>query len=68
MNYEVVFNILLGMIALLGWAPVILFFLVFREEKTIHPIYRHVASLAEPDSNRADLTVTSHTGPETSQN
>ena len=67
MNYEVVFNVFLGMLALLGWAPVILFLIVFREEKMIHPIYRSAACLAEPHANRADLTVTSHVEPETSQ-
>ena len=66
MNYEVVFNVFLGMLALLGWTPVILFLIVFREEKTIHPIYRSAASLAEPDASRADLTITSHAEPETS--
>ena len=50
MNYEAVFNVFLGMLALLGCTPVILFLIVFREQKTIHPIYRSVASLAEPDS------------------
>jgi hypothetical protein len=67
MNYEVVFNVFLGMLALLGWTPVILFLIVFREEKTIHPIYRSAPCLAEPDANRADLTITSHAEPETSQ-
>jgi hypothetical protein len=58
MNYEVVFNVFLGMLALLGCTPVILFLIVFREQKTIHPIYRSVASLGEPECERADLTVT----------
>jgi hypothetical protein len=67
MNYEAVFNIFLGMLALLGCTPVILFLIVFQEQKTIHPIYRSVATLADPDSKRADRTVTSHAEPETSQ-
>jgi hypothetical protein len=66
MNYEAVFNIFLGMLALLGCTPVILFMIVFREEKTIHPIYRSAASLAEPDANHAHPTVTRHAGLETS--
>ena len=66
MNYEVVFNVFLGMLALLGCTPVILFLIVFREQKTIHPIYRSAACLAEPDANRADLTVSRHAGPKIS--
>ncbi len=66
MNYEAVFNVFLGMLALLGCTPVILFLIVFREQKTIHPIYRSVATLADPDSKRADRIVTSHAGRETS--
>jgi len=66
MNYEAVFNVFLGMLALLGCTPVILFLIVFREQKTIHPIYRSAACLAEPDANRVDLTVSRHAGPETS--
>lgn len=65
MNYEVVFHVFLGMLALLGSGPVILFFIVFREEKAIHPIYRSVANLTEPNTNRAALTITSHAEPET---
>ena len=67
MNYEAVFNVFLGILALLGFTPVILFLIVFREQKTIHPIYRSVASVGEPDYKRADLTITSHAEPETSQ-
>jgi hypothetical protein len=66
MNYEAVFNVFLGILALLGFTPVILFLIVFREEKTIHPIYRSAACLTEPDANRVDLTVSRHAGPETS--
>jgi hypothetical protein len=47
-NYEAVFNIFLGMLALLGCALLIIFWLVFRKENTIHPIYRSVRSLADP--------------------
>jgi hypothetical protein len=44
MNYELVFNIFLGMLALLGLTLVIIFWRVFRNDKTIHPIYRsHVS-------------------------
>jgi hypothetical protein len=63
MNYEAVFNIFLGMLALLGCVLVIIFWIVFREENTIHPIYRSLASLANPDCNSADSTITNHTAP-----
>jgi len=35
MDYEVVFNIFLGWLALVGCALVIIFWIVFREENTI---------------------------------
>ena len=63
MNYEAVFNIFLGMLALVGCVLVVIFWIVFREGNTIHPIYRSLASLANPDCNGADPTITNHTGP-----
>jgi len=66
MNFEVVFNVFLGMLALLGCALVIIFSIVFREEKTIHPIYRSLATLPDADSDSADLTITSRARSETS--
>jgi hypothetical protein len=36
MDYEAVFNIFLGMLALVGCALVIIFWIVFREENTNH--------------------------------
>jgi hypothetical protein len=56
MNYEVVFNVFLGMLALLGWTPVILFLIVFREEKTIHPIYRSARKSSVKAHPRAKLS------------
>jgi hypothetical protein len=67
MNYEAVFNIFLGMLALLGCVLFIIFWIVFREGNTIHPIYRSLASLANPDCNGEDPTISNHTGPEPSQ-
>jgi hypothetical protein len=67
MNYEAVFNIFLGMLALLGCVLFIIFWIVFREGNPIHPIYRCLASLANPDCNGEDPTITNHTGPERSQ-
>ena len=67
MNYEAVFNIFLGMLALLGCVLLIIFWLAFREGNTIHPIYRSLASLANSDCNGEDPTITNHTGPERSQ-
>ena len=65
MNFEVVFNVFLGMLALLGCMLVILFSIVFREDKTIHPIYRSLATLPDADSDSGDLTITSRDRPET---
>ena len=65
MNYEAVFNIFFGLLALLGCVLVIIFWMVFREENTIHPIYRAVGGHADPDCNSAEPTITSHAAPET---
>jgi hypothetical protein len=43
----------------------IIFWIVFREEKTIHPIYRSVGSRADPNCHHAEPTITSHTATET---
>jgi hypothetical protein len=48
MNYEVVFNAFLGTLALLGCSLLIIFWLVFRDEKTIHRVYRSRVSPARP--------------------
>jgi hypothetical protein len=63
MDYEAVFNIFLGMLALLGCVLLIIFWIVFREENTIHPIYRSLASLANSDCSGEDPTIINHTGP-----
>jgi hypothetical protein len=65
MSYGAVFNILQGMLALLGCLLVIMFRVVFREENAIHPIYRSVKSQADPDCNSAEPTITSRAAPET---
>ena len=52
MNYEMVFNIFLEMLTLIGCLLVIIFWLVFREENTVHPIYGTVATLDNGDSDR----------------
>jgi hypothetical protein len=49
MSYEVVFNVFLGILALLGVTLLIIFWLVFRNDKTIHPIYRSHVSPANPE-------------------
>jgi hypothetical protein len=67
MNYEAVFNIFLGMLALVGCVLVVIFWIVFREGNTIHPIYRSLASLANPDCNGADPTITQSHWPERGQ-
>jgi hypothetical protein len=65
MNYEAVLVIFLGMLTLLGCVLSIIFWIVFREEKTIHPIYRSVGSRADPNCHHAEPTITSHTATET---
>lgn len=59
MNFEVVFNIFLGVLALLGCALIIIFSIVFREDTAIHPIYRSLATLTDGDSESGDPTITS---------
>ena len=61
MNFEVVFNVFLGMLALLGWALVIIFSVVFREDKTIHPIYRSRATSLTQIPTVGNPTSTSRT-------
>jgi hypothetical protein len=58
MSFEVVFNVFLGMLGLLGCTLVIVFSIVFREDKTIHPIYRSFAALPDGDSDSGNLTIT----------
>ena len=65
MNYEAVVVIFMGMLTLLGCVLSIIFWIVFREEKTIHPIYRSVGSLADPSRHHAKPTITSHPATET---
>jgi hypothetical protein len=50
MSYEVVFNVFLGILALMGVTLLIIFWLVFRNDKTIHPIYRSHVSPPIPKS------------------
>ena len=65
MNYEAMFNIFLGMLALLGCALFIIFWIVFREENTVHPIYRSVQSQADANCQRAEPIITSHAATKT---
>lgn len=65
MNYEAVFNIFLGMLTVLGCILSIIFWIVFREEKTIHPIYRSVGSRADPNCYHTEPTIPSHAATET---
>jgi hypothetical protein len=60
-----VFNVFLGMLALLGCTLVIIFSVVYREDKTIHPLYRSLATLPDADSESGDLTITSRARSET---
>ena len=56
MNYETVFNFFLGILSVIGGLLVVIFWIVFRQENTIHPIYRTIATLNDDDSDRAILT------------
>jgi hypothetical protein len=40
MDPRFLLNLLVGALALLGWAVLIIFFIEFRGEVTTHPIYR----------------------------
>lgn len=56
MNYEAVFNFSLAMLALIGGLLIVVFWIVFREGNTIHPVYRTIATLDDGDADRAILT------------
>jgi hypothetical protein len=56
MTYKAVFNFFVAMLALIGGLLVVVFWIVFREENTIHPIYRTIATLDDDDADRAILT------------
>jgi hypothetical protein len=40
MDPRFLLNLVVGALALLGWAVLIIFLVEFREEVTLHPIYR----------------------------
>ena len=40
MDARFLLNLVVGALALLGWAVLIIFLVEFREEVTMHPIYR----------------------------
>ncbi|HXW91824.1 MAG TPA: hypothetical protein VEK33_14840 [Terriglobales bacterium] len=40
MDPRFLLNLLVGALALLGWAVLIIFLIEFREDVTIHPVYR----------------------------
>lgn len=60
MNYEAVFNIFLGMLALIGCVLLIIFWIVFREENAIHPIYRSIRSQTDPNCQRTEPAITNN--------
>lgn len=55
MDPRFLLNLLVGALALLGWAVLIIFFIEFRGEVTPHPIYR----IPKSRSNRSPATVES---------
>jgi hypothetical protein len=56
MDPRFLLNLLVGALALLGWAVLIIFFIEFRDEVTAHPIYR----VPEGRVNPPQATVESH--------
>ena len=48
MDPRFLLNLLVGALALLGWAVLIIFLVEFREEVTMHPIYRMSESPVNP--------------------
>jgi len=55
MEYEVVFRVFLGLLVVLGCAVFVIFLIEFREDVTIHPIYRSRAASANPHFARVKL-------------
>ncbi len=54
MDPRFLLNLLVGALALLGWAVLIIFLIEFREEVTIHPIYRMPEGSVNPPQARGE--------------
>jgi len=48
MDPRFLLNLVVGALALLGWAVLIIFLVEFREEVTLHPIYRMSEGRVDP--------------------
>jgi len=48
MDPRFLLNLVVGALALLGWAVLIIFLVEFREEVTMHPIYRMSEGRVDP--------------------
>jgi hypothetical protein len=53
MDPRFLLNLVVGALALLGWAVLIIFLIEFRREVTIHPIYR----MPEGPANLQETTI-----------
>lgn len=54
MDPRFLLNLLVGALALLGWAVLIIFLIEFRGEVTTHPIYRMPEGPANPSQTRVE--------------
>jgi hypothetical protein len=54
MDPRFLLNLVVGALALLGWAVVIIFLVEFREEVSMHPIYRMSDGRVNPPRSAAE--------------
>jgi len=54
MDPKFLLNLLVGALALLGWVVLIIFLVEFREEVTIHPIYRMSEGRVNPSRSAVE--------------
>jgi hypothetical protein len=52
MDFEDVVTVMFGPLALLGFAPLVIFGITFGEGKTTHPIYKSETTLPAPDAGK----------------
>jgi len=54
MDARFLLNLVVGALALLGWAVLIIFLVEFREEVTLHPIYRMSEGSVNPSRSAVE--------------
>jgi len=54
MDPRFLLNLVVGALALLGWALLIIFLVEFREEVTMHPIYRMPEGRVDPTGSTVE--------------